>query len=191
MILLPDVIEREGRNKKVISIPSRLFEENIVTMFGEVDDDMAYSIITQLLYLDTLDTDDSIKLYINSPGGSVYDGLAIHDCIRSMKRKVDTVCTGIAMSMGAFLLMSGTGTRKSLPNSRIMLHSVSSGTYGTVHDQRIDLKETDYLQEKLMKIQAEYSNISYDDIVIMTERDKYLSPQECKKLGIIDKIVGE
>ena len=191
MILHPLVIETVGRTKKTFDIPSKLYDQGIITLFSGIDDDLAYSIITQLLYLDTIKTDDPVNMYINSGGGSVYAGLAIIDTINNMKRKVNTVGIGICASMGASLLFAGTGVRSVLPNTRIMIHSVSSGTGGTVHDQIIDLEETKYLQEKLMIMAADWSKgiISYDEVVEMTLRDKYLSPEQTLTLGLIDKIV--
>ena len=190
MTIMPSIIETIGRTKKGWDIPTKLYNDsNIITLFGEISDETAYSTITQLLYLDTIKTDTPVKLYINSPGGSVYAGLAIHDTIKNMKRKVDTVVMGMAASMGAFLLFSGTGTRSSLKNARIMIHSVSSGTGGTVHDQIIDLEETKYLQDKLMHLQSDYSNITKDEMKELTLRDKYLSPEKSIELGLIDKII--
>lgn len=187
---LPNIIEKTGRSTKLVDIPSKLYEEGIVTLFGEVSDKSAYSIITQLLYLDSLNDDEPVKLYINSPGGSIYAGLAIYDTIKHMKRKVDTTVFGMAASMGAFLLFSGTGERTAMPNARIMIHSAASGMRGVIHDMEIDMKETQYVQEKVMKLQAKFSNggISYKKMVQITQRDNYLSPEETLKLGLIDNI---
>jgi len=191
MITLPEIIEKTGRNKRGFTIPTKLYEKGIITLMNEVDDDLAYTIITQLLYLDTLDTDEHIKLYINSPGGVVTAGLAIYDTINSMRRKVDTIGMGSCASMGQFLLTCGTGERKALKNARIMMHSVSSGAQGTVHDIKIDFEETQYLQDKLMSIMSGMTKgkLSLDDIEKMTQRDKYLSPEECIKYGLIDSVV--
>ncbi len=191
MILMPSIIENDGRANKQFDLPSKLFEQNIVTCFGEINNDMAYSIITQLLYLDNVDNDKPINLYINSGGGSVYDGNAIIDIIQNMSKKVNTVCVGIAMSMGNQILASGTGERRSLPNSRIMIHSVSSGTQGKIQDMEIDYKETKYLHDKLMKQLSEFTKgkTSYEEICKLTDRDNFLSPEEAIELGIIDKII--
>lgn len=191
MLVMPHIIETTGRSTKLIDIPSKLYQDDIITLFGEITDETSYLIVTQLLYLDSLVNEDGpVNLYINSPGGSVYAGLAIHDVIRNMRRKVNTTVVGMAASMGAFLLFSGTGSRRSLPNSRIMIHSVSSGSpYATVHDLKVDFKETEYLQEKLMKMQADYSNITHEEMVEMTFRDKYMTPDEAIKLGLIDSII--
>lgn len=190
MILLPDVIETVGRNKKIFSIPTKLYEKGIITLFDEVNDDSAYSIITQLLYLDTLDTADDIKLYINSPGGSVTAGLAIVDTIESIQRKVQTVGIGSCASMGQVILSCGTGERKALKNTRILCHSVSSSTGGTVIDQKIQLNESLILQDILMKKIAERSNLSLEKVIKMTERDYYMSAKQAKKIGLIDSIVN-
>jgi len=187
MLTLPSIIE----NNEVYDLPSKLFQQNIITIFGEINQEMAYSTISQLLYLDSTDTKEPINIYINSEGGVVYDGLAIIDVINSMNKKVNTICTGIAMSMGASILASGTGVRKALPNSRIMIHSVSSGTQGVVHDMEVSMKETLYLQDKLMKILSDTTKgkTSFKEIKKLTQRDKYLSPKEAKDLGFIDEII--
>lgn len=188
---LPNIIEKTGRNTKLIDIPSKLYEDGIVTLFGPVDEHSSYSVVTQLLYLDTLEDEEPIKLYINSPGGSIYAGLAIHDTIKNMTRKVDTVAFGMAASMGAFLLSSGTGTRSAMPNTRIMIHSASSGMEGTVHDMMIDLEETKLLNNQLMQYMADYSNgkVTYEEVFELTKRDKYLSADESVELGLIDKVI--
>lgn len=191
MVLMPSIIENDGRANKQFDLPSKLFEQNIVTCFGEINNDMAYSIIMQLLYLDSVDDDKDINLYINSGGGSVYDGNAIIDVMRNMNKKVNTVCTGIAMSMGNQILAAGTGERRALPNSRIMIHSVASGTQGKVQDMEIDFNETKYLHNQLMKNMATYTRgkTSYEDILVLTDRDKFLSPEEAIEIGLIDKVI--
>jgi len=189
MFILPEIIETSGRNKKSFSIPTKLFEQDIITLFDEIDDDIAYAIISQLLYLDSIDTNDHVKLYINSPGGLVTSGLAIMDTIQAMRRKVDTIGIGQCASMGAILLITGTGTRKSLKNTSIMLHSISSGTAGTIHDQLVTLKEVERKQELMMKIIEESSNMSLDDAIKYTKRDMYLNPTEAIKFGLIDEII--
>ena len=190
MVILPDIIEQTGRNKRNFSLPSKLFEHDIITLFGEIDEDMAYSIITQLLYLDTLDTHEPVKLYINSPGGSVTDGLAIIDVMNVMSRKVDTIGMGSCASMGSALLLSGTGIRRAVENTRIMLHSVSSGFAGNYHDHKIDFKETEYLQDKLMSMIAEKTGLPLPDVQKLTERDFFISVDKAISLGIIDSVVS-
>jgi len=188
---LPSIIENDGRTLRQFDLPSKLFEQNIITLFGGVTDETAYAVISQMLYLDSLDNDDDINLYINSPGGSVYAGLAIIDIMNTLNKKVNTVCTGIAMSMGHAILSHGTGERRSLPNSRIMAHSVSSGTSGTYHDQLVDLKETEYLQDKMMTMLSETTKgkVSLEEMREMTLRDKFMSPEEALEYGFIDKII--
>lgn len=190
MMQQPLIIEKSGRNLKTFDIPTKLFEKNIISLFDEINDDVAYLIITQLIYLDTLDDKEDIKLYINSPGGSVTAGLAIIDTIESMSRKVQTVGIGSCASMGAMLLLCGTGERKSLKSNRIMLHSVSSGTVGTVIDQQIQLNESLFLQEEMMQRIANRSNLSLEKVKELTARDFYMSAQEAKDHGLIDTIVG-
>jgi len=190
MQTMPLIIETVGRNKKTFDIPTKLYEKNIITLFDEINDDTAYLIITQLIYLDTLKSAENIKLYVNSPGGSVTAGLAIIDTIESMTRKVDTVGVGSCASMGAMILMCGTGTRKALKSTRIMLHSVSSGTGGTVHDQIIQLEETKLLQEVLMEKIAKRSDLSLKKAKELTARDYYISSKEAVKNSIIDEVVA-
>ena len=191
MLTMPLIIETVGRNKKTFDIPTKLFEQNIITLFDDIDDDSAYSIITQLIYADTLKSKENIKLYINSGGGSVTAGMAIIDTIESMQRKVDTVGIGQCASMGQVILSCGTGERKLLKNTRVMMHSVSSGTGGTVHDQIVQLEETKFLQEKLMNIIANSTKgkLSLEKLKEMTQRDKFMSAEECVKYGLVDTIV--
>jgi len=186
MTILPNIIEQVGRNKKVFSIPDKLFEKSIITLNDEIDDDISYTIITQLLYLDSIDTNEPVTMYINSPGGSVTAGLAIIDTMNAMQRKVNTIGIGSCASMGAMILLCGTGERKALKNARIMLHSISSGTSGVVHNQIIDLEETKLLQKRIMAIIANKSKVSVEDAERMTERDKYMGVDECIKYGFLD-----
>jgi len=185
----PLIIETIGRNKKTFDLPTKLFEQSIIMLTGEIDDDLASSIISQLLYLDTIESEDDIKLYINSPGGVVTAGLAIYDTIKNMKRKVHTLGMGSVASMAALLLFIGTGQRKVLKNTRIMIHSVIGGTYGSIHDQIIDLEETKYLQDRMIEILSEVSNLDMSTIKELTLRDKYLSGQEACTYGLIDSVV--
>jgi len=192
MLVMPDIVEVTGKNTNVVSIPTKLYQEDIVQLFGEITEDQSYSIISQLLYLDTLkEKDQNIKLYLNTPGGSIYAGNAIHDCIRSLSRKVDTIAMGITASMGSFLLASGTGERKALKNTRIMIHGASGGAQGTIKDLRINLKEIEYLEDNLVNLQVKYSNgkITKEQLLKITDRDNYMSPQEALDIGIIDSII--
>lgn len=190
-MFLPSVIEDSGRGLKSYDIPSKLFEQNIITLFGEVNDETAYAVTTQLLYLDSLEKCEEINLYIKSGGGSVYSGNAIISVMNHIKTPVNTVCLGMIASMGTQIFASGTGERRALPNTRIMIHSVSSGSKGDYHTLKVDFYETEYLQEKLMRELADCTKgkSSYDDIVLLTQRDKYLSPEEAIEIGIVDTIV--
>lgn len=191
-MFLPSIIENDGRGSlKQYDIPSKLFEQNIITLFGEINEQTAYSVITQLLYLDSKESCEEINLYISSGGGSVYAGNAIIDTIHLIKKPVNTICTGTAMSMGNQILASGTGERRSLPNSRIMIHSVSSGSRGTYHDLKIDFEETQFLQKKLMNDLANYSKgkTSFEQFWDLTQRDKFLTPDEALELGLIDRVL--
>lgn len=188
--MLPNIVEKIGRNTEIIDIPTKLFEKDIITLFGEIDEIVSYEIISQLLYLDTLDKDENIKLYINSNGGSVVDGLAIIDTMQFMNRKVNTIIVGQAASMGTMIALSGTGTRKSLKNSRIMLHSVSGGNFGNYHDLKISLQEIEYLQNKLMKMISEATKQDLKVIENLLSRDKWFSAQEAKEFKLIDEIIS-
>jgi len=191
MQIIPHVIEKIGRSEKPIDLPSRLLQDRIVYLGDGVDAFAANIIIMQLLWLNANDPDADIDFYINSPGGSVYDGLAIKDIIDSIDAPVNTIGIGICMSMGAFLLSAGTGERKAMPNCRIMIHSVSSGAGGTYHDMAIDFEEAKYLQDKMMEYSATNTKgkTSLEDIIELSKRDKYMSPEEAIELGLIDKVV--
>ena len=187
----PSIIERIGKNSKVYDIPTKMLEDRIVFLNEEIDSDVANSIIMQLLWLASDNPDEPIDLYIKSPGGSVYDGLALKDIIHKIPCKVNTIAIGMVASMGAYLLSAGTGVRKALRNSRIMIHSVSSGTRGTIIDMQVDLKETEYLNDKLMKDMSEFSKgkMSIEDVEKYCQRDYYMSPEDAKDLGLIDEII--
>ena len=194
MMVMPSIIETIERTKKAWDIPTKLYnDESIITLFGEISEESSYLIITQLLYLDSIqkDIDKPIKLYINSPGGVVYYGMAIVDTMKVMKRKVDIICVGIAMSMGLYILCHGTGERKALPNSRIMGHSTSGGFEGNFHDHKIDFHESEYLQNKMMEHISETTNgkLSFKDVESLFERNKYMSPEECVEFGLIDSVI--
>lgn len=189
MNIMPSIIETVGRSKKAWDIPTKLYNDSsIITLFGVIDEELSYTIITQLLYLDSVDTDEPVKLYIQSPGGSVYAGNAIHDCIRNMRRKVDTIGMGLIASMGSFLLCAGTGKRLALPNTRIMIHGASGGAQGTIPDMEISLKEAKVLENRLVDLQVEYSHgkVTKRKLKQLTQRDKYLSVQESIDIGLID-----
>ena len=190
-MFLPHVIEKTGRSEKPIDLPSRLLQDRIVYLGTEIDSDTANVIIMQLLWLAADDPDAPIDFYINSPGGSVYDGLAIKDVIDSISCPVNTVGVGICASMGAYLLAAGTGTRKAMLNTRIMIHSVSSGTMGTFHDIEVDYEETKFLQDNLIKDMSGFTKgkSSVEDLKSKTQRDYYMGAIEAIRLGLIDAVV--
>lgn len=189
---IPTVLENNGRAITQFDLPSRLLKDRIILLNDQVADVTAYAINQQLMYLDSIQVGD-INLYINSPGGSVYAGLSIYDTIKSLKSKVNTIATGMAASMGAFLLSAGTGVRACTPEARIMIHSVSSGSRGTVHDMRLDLKESEFLNDRLHAIMAEGTKGKFtkEQLLIETERDRWLSGTEAIEMGLIDKILGQ
>lgn len=191
MYSTPYITKQIGRSTKLVDIPTEMLSQRIIYLGTEINDYVANSIIQQMMWLSTVSNDD-IDLYIQSPGGSVYAGLAISDCINILTKKgvkVNTIGTGLVASMGAYLLSSGTGKRKATKNCRIMLHSVSSGTRGTIHDMQVDFEESKYLNDNLMVDFANYSKnkSTVEDIRKKCERDCYMSPDEAIQFGIIDE----
>lgn len=193
MVLMPSIIENDGRGLRQFDLPSKLFEQNIIILEHEIEDDLASAIKMQLLYLESKDDCKEINLYISSGGGSVYAGNGIIDIMKYITTPVNTVCTGMVASMGTQIFAAGTGTRKFMPNSRIMIHSISGGTRGKFQDMEIDYHESKFLQDKLMKDLSSYTKgkTSYDDICILTDRDKWLTPEEAINIGIGDSIVSK
>lgn len=190
-MFFPNIIEKTGRSEKVLDLPSKLLQNRIIYLGTEVNEETAASIVLQLLWLNTEDPDKDIDFYINSPGGSVTDGLAIFDTIKAISNKVNTVCIGQASSMGAFLLSSGTGERMASKHARIMIHSVSSGSHGTIHEQNISFLETQKLQKLLMEKIAEQSKgkLSLSLLKKKTVMDWFMSSEEAIKYGFIDSII--
>lgn len=190
-MFLPNIIEKTGKSEKVLDLPSKLLSDRIIYFGSDVDDTTANIAIMQLLWLSSQDPESDIDLYVNSPGGSVYAGLAIIDIINKIPNKVNTIGIGMCASMGAVILSAGTGIRRATENCRIMIHSVSSGTRGTVHDMNIDMKESIFLQNKLMKMLADNSKgkCSERKMNELCKRDKYLSSEESIKLGLIDEVI--
>jgi ATP-dependent Clp protease protease subunit len=190
-MFLPHVIEKTGRSEKPIDLPSRLLQDRIIYFGTDVTSDSANVAIMQLLWLNADNPEEPISFYINSPGGSVYDGLAIKDVFDSIDAKVNTIGIGSCASMGAYLLAAGTGERKAMKNCRIMIHSVSSGTMGTVHDMAVDYEETKFLQDKLIVDIANFTKgkSTVEVLKAKTQRDYYMDCDEAKKLGIIDGTV--
>ena len=188
--LVPTVIEETNRGERAFDIYSRLLNERVIFLGDEVNSQTANIVVAQFLHLAYQNPDEDIKLYINSPGGSVYDGLAIYDTMNFIKPDVQTIGIGLQASMGAFLLSSGAkGKRAVLANSRVMIHQPSSGTQGKVTDQEISLKEAIDLKKKLNKILAENTGQKLDKITKDVERDFWMSAEDAKKYGIIDKVV--
>ena len=190
MILNPSFYEREGNSEKGYDLYSRLLKDRIVLMFNQVDDDLACSIIAQLLYLESVDPEKDICLYINSPGGSVSAGFGIYDTIRHLKCDVSTICVGMAASMGAFLLASGTkGKRLALANSQIMIHQVLGGASGQATDIDIEAKQMLRVKERLNSILASNTGHSLSEIEKDTDRNNWMFAEDALKYGIIDKII--
>ncbi|MEX0912337.1 MAG: ATP-dependent Clp protease proteolytic subunit [Gemmatimonadota bacterium] len=186
----PYVIERSSRGERSYDFFSRLLMDRIVFLGTPINDEVANVIIAQLLYLEADNPEKDIFLYINSPGGSVYAGLAIYDTIAFLRSPVNTYCMGIAASMGSFLLAAGTkGKRFALPNSRIMLHQPSGGMKGTAADIEIQAQEILYLRERLNIIYAENTGQSLEQINEDLDRDRFMSPQEAKEYGLVDHVI--
>ena len=188
--LVPMVVEQSGRGERSYDIYSRLLKERLIFMVGPVNDQMANLVVAQLLFLESENPEKEISLYINSPGGSVSAGMAIYDTMQFIKPDVSTLCTGMAASMGAFLLAAGAkGKRFSLPNSRIMIHQPSGGSQGMASDIEIQAKEILYLRTRLNGIMAERTGQSIEQIARDTDRDRFMSADEAVEYGLIDKVL--
>ena len=188
--LIPTVIEKSYEGERAFDIYSRLLNERIIFLGEDVNEATANVVVAQLLHLAYADPKKDIKLYINSPGGSVYDGMAIYDTIQYIKPDVQTIGIGLQASMGAFLLASGTkGKRFALPNSRIMIHQPSSGTQGKVTDQEITLREHILLKQRLNEILAKNTGQKLSKIEKDVERDFWMSSEEAKAYGLIDDVI--
>ncbi|MBZ1349331.1 ATP-dependent Clp endopeptidase proteolytic subunit ClpP [Alcaligenaceae bacterium LF4-65] len=187
---IPMVIEQSGRGERAFDIYSRLLKERVIFLVGPVNDQSANLVVAQLLFLESENPDKDVALYINSPGGSVYAGMAIYDTMRFIKPEVSTLCTGLAASMGAFLLAAGTkGKRFSLPNSRIMIHQPSGGAQGQASDIQIQAREILDLRERLNQMLAENTGQTVERIGIDTERDNFMSAADAVTYGLIDKVL--
>ena len=188
--LVPMVIEQSGRGERAYDIYSRLLKERVIFLVGPVNDQMANLIVAQLLFLESENPDKDISLYVNSPGGSVSAGLAIFDTMNFIKPDVSTLCTGLAASMGAFLLAAGAkGKRFSLPNSRVMIHQPSGGSQGMASDIEIQAKEILYLRERLARIMADNTGQTIEQIHKDTDRDRFMSSEEAVEYGLIDRVL--
>ena len=190
--LVPMVVEQTSRGERAFDIYSRLLSERIIFLGTPVDDQIANLVVAQLLHLESDDPDKDISLYINSPGGSVYAGLAIYDTMNFIKPDVSTICVGMAMSMGALLLAGGAeGKRMALPNAKILIHQVSSGFQGQATDIEIHAREVIDLRTKLDEIIAQHTKQDIAKVKNDTERDYFMSSEEAKEYGIIDRVISE
>lgn len=191
MNLIPTVIEKSQYGEKAYDIYSRLLKDRIVFLAGPINDPVANSVIAQLLFLASKDPKKDIQLYINTPGGSVTAGMAIYDTMQYVKPDISTVCIGLAASMGATLLASGKkGKRFALPNSQVLLHQVMGGATGQATEIEITAKQIIKIKEKLNGILARHSGQPLEKIAKDTDRDFYLSSQEAKNYGLIDKVIS-
>lgn len=185
------VVEQSGMGERAFDIYSRLLRERIIFLGTPIDDAVANSIVAQLLFLDAEDSEKDIQLYINSPGGSVYAGMAIYDTIQQIRPDVVTICFGLAASMGAFLLTAGTkGKRMSLPDSRIMIHQPLGGAQGQAIDIEIQAREILYIKGKLNQLMSEHTGQPLERIEADTERDFFMSAEEAKTYGLIDQVIS-
>ncbi|MGN6455233.1 MAG: ATP-dependent Clp endopeptidase proteolytic subunit ClpP [Achromobacter mucicolens] len=188
---IPMVIEQSGRGERAYDIYSRLLRERLIFLVGPVNDATANLVVAQLLFLESENPDKDISLYINSPGGSVYAGMAIFDTMQFVKPDVSTLCTGLAASMGAFLLAAGKkGKRFTLPNSRIMIHQPSGGAQGQASDIQIQAREILDLRERLNRILAHNTGQSMERIEQDTERDNFMSAEDAVSYGLVDKVMA-
>jgi len=188
--IVPIVIETTGRYERSYDIYSRLLKDRIIILGGEINDHTANLVVAQLLFLEAQDPEKDINLYINSPGGSVTAGLAIYDTMQCIKPAVSTICTGMAASMGALLLMAGAaGKRLSLPNSKVMIHQPWGGAKGAAADVEIQVKELLRTKDQINKIIHQHTGKTIEAIEQDTNRDRYMTPEEAIEYGIIDKII--
>ena len=190
MSLVPMVVEQTGRGERSFDIYSRLLNDRIIFLGEEVNATTASLVVAQMLYLEAQDPDKDIQLYINSPGGSVTDGMAIYDTMQYVKCDVSTICVGMAASMGAFLLSSGAkGKRIALPNAEIMIHQPSAGTQGKVTDMEIDVEHFLRIKKNLNEILASNTGKTAEEGKAASERDHWMTADEAKDFGLVDKII--
>ena len=188
--LIPMVVEQTSRGERAFDIYSRLLNERIIFLGTPIDDQVANLIVAQLLHLESEDPDKDISIYINSPGGSVYAGLAIYDTMQFIKPDVSTICVGIAMSMGALLLAGGKeGKRRALPNSKILIHQVWGGFQGQATDIEIHARETLALKRKLEEIMAQHTGQALEKVAANMDRDYFMTADEAKDYGVIDAVI--
>lgn len=192
MSLVPYVVEQTARGERSYDIFSRLLNDRIIVLSEDVNSSSASVIVAQLLYLEGQDPEKDIYFYINSPGGSISDGMAIHDTMNYIKCDVSTICVGMAASMGAFLLSSGTkGKRLALPNAEIMIHQPSAGTQGQITDMAIHLKRLEVIKKRLNAILADNTGRSVEEITAACERDNFMTAEEAVAYGLIDKVIDK
>ncbi len=190
MVLIPTVIEQTNRGERAYDIYSRLLKDRIIMLGSAIDDNVANSIVAQLLFLEAEDSSKDISIYINSPGGSITAGMAIYDTMQFIKADVSTICTGMAASMGAFLLAAGKdGKRFALPNSEVMIHQPLGGTQGQASDIEIHAKRIIHMREKLNNILSERTGQPLDVIEADTDRDNFMSAQKAVEYGLIDQVL--
>ncbi len=191
MQYVPYVIEKTGQGERSYDIYSRLLKDRIILLCGEINDSLANSVVAQLLFLAAENSEEEIKLYINSPGGSISAGMAIYDTMNLIAPNVSTICIGIAASMGAFLLSSGAkGKRYALPNSEIMIHQPLGGAQGQATEIQIAAKHILRVKDRMNKILSKNTNQPIEKITLDTERDNYMFSEEALEYGIIDKILN-
>ena len=192
MALVPMVVEQTNRGERSYDIFSRLLNDRIIMLNDEVNDTTAGLVVAQLLYLEGIDPDKDVSLYINSPGGSVTSGMAIYDTMNFIKCDVSTICIGLAASMGAFLLSAGTkGKRFATPNAQIMIHQPSSGAQGQITDMQIRTNWLLKTKEKMNRLMAEHTGQPIEVVTMDTERDNFMDAQEAVDYGLIDKIIAK
>ena len=190
MSLVPYVVEQTSRGERSYDIFSRLLNDRIVFLGEEVYATTASLVVAQLLYLESQDPDKDIQFYINSPGGSVTDGMAIYDTMQYIKCDVSTICVGMAASMGAFLLSAGAkGKRLALPNAEIMIHQPSAGTQGQITDMAIHLKRLETIKKRMNQILADNTGKSVEQVTADCERDNFMTAEEAKEYGLIDRVI--
>jgi ATP-dependent Clp protease, protease subunit len=190
MPLVPVVIQQDARGERSFDIYSRLLRERVVFVGTAIDDDVANLVVAQLLHLEAEDPEKDVFMYINSPGGVVYSGLAIYDTMQFIKPDVATVCCGVAMSMGSLLLAGGApGKRSALPNSRILLHQPSGGFQGQATDIQIHAKEALALRRRVEEIYAQHTGRPVEDVSDVLERDRFFTPEQARDYGLVDRVM--
>ena len=190
-LIIPSVIEQTSRGERFFDIYSRLLNERIIFLGTPIDDQVANLVIAQLIHLESEDPDKDISIYVNSPGGQVYSGLAIYDTMQFIKPDIQTICVGIAMSMGAVILSGGTeGKRLALPNAKILIHQVSGGFQGQATDIEIQARETISLKRRLEEILSVHTGRAVEQVGKDMERDYFMTSQEAQEYGIIDNVIA-